>query len=66
MVTQAEKNKVKGNGDKPKARRLAIAHLVVVSAFERTFSTGRSGWFGQVQDAQTGEKYQIIGAVKLG
>ncbi len=65
MVT-GQKNKAKGNGDKPKAPRLAMTQLVVLGAWARTFSTGKSGFFGQVQDPTTGKRYQVIGAVEIG
>lgn len=39
--------------------------LVVLSAFEKEFASGKKGFFGQVQDPRTGDKYQIIGAVKI-
>ncbi len=65
MVTGTKQNKSKA-GDKPKARRLAISQLVITGAWERTFSSGKTGFFGQAQDPTTGERYQIIGAVKLG
>lgn len=51
---------------KPKAERLGITQLVVLSAYAKTFSTGKSGFFGQVMDASTGQKYQVIGAVAIG
>lgn len=52
--------------DKPKAQRMPITQLVVTAAYEKTFSTGKTGFFGQVLDPATGHKYQIIGAVRLG
>ena len=58
----------KGNGGtvtKPKAARVDITQLVVLSAYEKTFSTGKKGFFGQVLDPATGQKYQIIGAVEI-
>ena len=54
----------KGNG-KPKAQRLPIGQLVVLSAYEKVFSTGKRGFFGQAQDPATGKRYQIVGAVEL-
>jgi hypothetical protein len=59
-----EKNK--GKAEKPKAERLPIAQLVVLSAYAKTFSTGKKGFFGQVMDAATGQKYQVVGAVAIG
>ena len=57
--------KKKGNGDKPKARRLDMNQLVVIAAYEKTFSTGSKGFFGKVQDTATGKRYQITAAVEL-
>jgi hypothetical protein len=56
--------KAETNG-KAKARRLPITQLVVLSAYEKTFSTGKHGFFGQVQDPATGQRYQVIGAVAI-
>jgi len=55
----------KGNGNKQKATKLDITQLVVTSAYSRTFKTGRTGWFGQALNPATGERFQIIGAVKI-
>lgn len=51
--------------DKAKAQRADIGNLVVLSAFEKTFSSGKTGFFGKVQDISSGQQYQIIGAVKI-
>ena len=64
-MKQVKQNKVKGNGVKPKARRLEMSQLVVLSAYEKTFSTGKSGFFGKVQDITTGKRYQITAAVEI-
>lgn len=61
--TSVEK-KNKGNG-KVKAKKLDINQLIVLGAYGKTFSTGKSGFFGKVQDPQTGKRYQIIGAVEI-
>ncbi len=53
------------NGGKAKAARLGVTQLMVLSAYEKTFSTGKKGFFGQVLDPATGQKYQIIGAVEI-
>lgn len=61
MVTKAKaKSEVK-----PKAQKCDISQLVVLGAYTRTFSSGKPGWFGKVQDVRTGRRYQIIGAVEL-
>ena len=52
--------------NKPKAQRLPISQLVVTAAYDKTFSTGKKGFFGQAIDPSTGQKYQIIGAVAIG
>lgn len=58
-------NSKKGNGDKPKARKLDMSQLVVLSAYEKAFSSGKTGFFGKVQDMRTGQRYQVIGAVAI-
>jgi hypothetical protein len=50
---------------KAKAQPVNITQLVVLSAYEKTFSTGKHGFFGKAQDISTGKRYQIIGAVEL-
>ncbi len=52
--------------DKPKAAKVAISQLVVVSAYEKTFKSGKRGFFGKVLDPSTGKRYQLIGAVEIG
>ena len=61
-MKQGQKNT--GNG-KPKAQKVDITQLVVVSAHGKTFSSGKRGFFGKVLDPQTGQRYQIIGAVEI-
>lgn len=63
MVTKS--NKVKANGDRPKATKVNISQLVVLAAYEKTFSSGKKGFFSKVQDVSTGKRYQVIGAVEL-
>jgi hypothetical protein len=64
MVTKANKA---DKGDKPKtpAVRLDITQLMVDSAYAKTFSSGKGGFFGKATDPRTGKRYQIIGAVQL-
>ena len=50
---------------KVKAARCSVTQLVITGAWEKTYSTGKHGFFGQALDPATGDKYQIIGAVKL-
>ena len=57
-----EKNN--GNG-KAKAQKLDISQLIVTAAYGKTFSSGKQGFFGKAMDPRTGDRYQIIGAVKL-
>ena len=61
-----EKNKEKAPAVKAKAERLGITQLVVLSAYAKTFSSGKKGFFGQVMDSATGQKYQVVGAVAIG
>jgi len=57
---------VKKAAVKEKAKKADIApQLNVLSAYEKTFTSGKTGFFGQVQDPRTGDRYQIIGAVKI-
>jgi hypothetical protein len=58
-------DKAKAKAEKPKAQKVDINQLVVLSAYEKTFSSGKPGFFGKVQDVATGKRYQIIGAVEL-
>jgi len=53
-------------GEKEKAARYPVGSLVVLAAYEKTFSSGKRGWFGQAVDPATGRKFQVIGAVELG
>lgn len=62
---QKNKGKAKGNGDKPKAQKVGINQLIVLNAYEKTFASGKPGFFGKVQDVATGKRYQVIGAVEL-
>ncbi|XUX01220.1 MAG: hypothetical protein TUN42_04320 [Dehalogenimonas sp.] len=47
------------------AEKYAVNNLVVLSAYAKTFNSGKKGFFGQVIDPATGDKFQIIGAVKI-
>lgn len=60
-----EKNNGKGKTEKPKARKLDMNQLVVVSAYEKTFSSGKPGFFGKVIDPGSGKRYQITAAVEI-
>ncbi len=53
--------------DKPKVKATAvnITQLVITGAYAKTFSTGKTGFFGKGIDPATGHRYQIIGAVQL-
>ena len=62
MVTSAKKTE----DGKAKAAKLDISQLVITAAYQKTFSTGKQGFFGKAMDPRTGDRYQIIGAVKLG
>ena len=52
-----------GNG-KAKAPRMDIGQLIVTDAWGKTFQSGKTGFFGKAVDSQ-GNRYQIVGAVKL-
>jgi len=56
----------KGKDEKKKAARLPITQLLVTAAYEKTFSTGKKGFFGKVVDPQTGKSYQVVAAVEIG
>ena len=56
---------MKKQAEKAKAVKLGISQLIVLSAYEKKFSTGKNGFFGKVQDIATGKRYQVIGAVEL-
>jgi len=49
---------------KPKTTKVNLGQLVVLAAYEKTFSSGKKGFFGKVLDPATGQRYQVIGAVK--
>jgi len=53
--------------DKPKVKAQAVnvTQLVITGAYGKTFSSGKTGFFGKGIDPSTGDRYQIIGAVKL-
>ena len=53
------------NASKEKAQAVSISRLVVLSAYGKTFSSGKPGFFGKVMDPDTGKKYQVIGAVEI-
>lgn len=61
MTTKKQTN----SETKSKCPRYPVNQLIVISAFARTFSSGKNGFFGQVQDPATGKKFQVIGAVEL-
>jgi hypothetical protein len=63
VVTKS--GKAKGSGDKPKAQKVEISQLVILSAYEKTFSSGKPGFFGKGLEPATGKRYQIIGAVEI-
>lgn len=55
----------KANGDKPKAEKVNVSQLVVLSAYAKTFGSGKKGFFGKAMDTATGQRYQIVGAVEI-
>lgn len=62
MAVAASKAK---KGEKPKAEKWPITQLIVLSAYRKQFTSGKEGFFGQVQDPATGDRFQIVGAVKI-
>ncbi len=54
----------KGGNGKTKAPRVDIGQLIITDAWGKTFSTGKTGFFGKAVD-QHGNRYQIVAAVKL-
>lgn len=51
--------------NKQKAKKVDVHQLVVLSAYAKTFSSGKQGFFGKAMDTATGQKYQIVGAVEI-
>lgn len=58
----ATKQETNGNG--AKATRYPVSQIIILSAYERTFKSGKRGFFGKGV-APNGQKYQIIGAVEI-
>ncbi len=55
-----------GNGtEKVKTTKVDITQLVVIAAYGKTFSSGKRGFFGKALNPQTGQRYQIVGAVEI-
>jgi len=54
-----------GKGEKPKAAKVDITQLVITAAYGKTFSSGKRGFFGKALNPQTGQRYQIVGAVEI-
>jgi hypothetical protein len=61
MVT---KTKADGKAKKP-AVKSDVTSLIITAGYQKTFSSGKPGFFGKAQDPRTGKRYQIIGAVEL-
>jgi len=53
-----------GNG-KVKAQKVDMSQLVVLTAYSKTFTSGKSGWFGKVLNPATGQRYQVVAAVEI-
>ena len=64
-------NKGNGHGQtavlekKEKRPRFTATQLVVLDAWLRDFTSGKTGWFGKVLDPATGKRYQITAAVLI-
>ena len=65
MAVATAKTKKGEKGEKPKAEKYPVNQLIVLSAYKKQFSSGKEGFFGQVQDPATGDRFQIVGAVKI-
>jgi hypothetical protein len=57
--TAEKENKVKAP-----CPRSPVKQLIILNAWEKQTSTGKSSIFGQARD-ETGQKYQIVCAVKI-
>jgi len=53
-----------GNG-KVKAQKVDMSQLVVLTAYSKTFTSGKSGWFGKVLNPATGQRFQVVAAVEI-
>ena len=62
MVTKTKKKS--GEGEKAKAPKVEIGQLMVTDAWAKTFTSGKTGFFGKAMDSQ-GNRYQIVAAVRL-
>ncbi len=62
----ANKTNGKGTEVKAKAPKYDISQLTVISANAKVFSSGKRGFFGKAMNPQTGQRFQIIGAVEIG
>ncbi|MHB8084390.1 MAG: hypothetical protein ACYDHZ_00995 [Dehalococcoidia bacterium] len=63
MVTKTREAKTPAV--KTPAKRYEITQMVILSAYSKTFSSGKGGFFGQAMNPANGRKFQIIGAVEL-
>ena len=54
------------SNNKSKAPKVDIGQLVITAAYGKTFKSGKTGFFGKAMDPRTGDKYQIVAAVKIG
>ena len=61
-MAKLKKNTV---AEKPKAARADIVHLQAIGLYQKTFTSGKRGFFGKVMDPATGKRYQITAAVEL-
>lgn len=59
----AEKANTEKKGKAP-CPRSSVKQLIILNAWEKQTSTGKSSIFGQARD-ETGQKYQIVCAVKI-
>ena len=69
MATKTAKAKTGKGGfvrdPEGKAIRAKIGQMVPLTVFERITGSGKAGFSGQMMDASTGKKYQVIMAVEI-
>ena len=59
------KNTNNGGNGNGKAEKLSMTQLVVLSAYRKSYSTGKKGFQGKVLDPATGKQYQVVMAVEI-
>jgi acyl-CoA thioesterase FadM len=62
----AAKGKSNAETTKVKAQETDVSQLVITAAYVKVFKSGKTGFFGKAMNPANGDKYQIVGAVKIG